>query len=84
MNDTPFSYRMGEAKVKCGMVGFDYYIHNDYDDRVISCWARGSKSYVESVAQSSVDNLNVRDKKARTENKHQKKQTMKYGYENQP
>ena len=73
-----FAYRMGEFKEKYGREGYEYYIHNQYDDRVISCCAIGTKGQVEATAQRSVNGMNERDNKARLQNVHQKTQTMKH------
>ena len=78
-----FGYRMGNFEEKYGREGYNYFIHTKYDDRVISCWAVGGKHQVEATAQQAVDNMTKRDSRARLENSHQKKQTMKsasYGH----
>lgn len=79
-----FGFRMGELEVKYSREGYNYFIHNKYDDRVISCWAVGSKRQVEARAKQSVANMNKRDNSARLQSKHQKSLTMKsssYGKE---
>jgi len=71
-----FGYLMGIPEFKYGKAGYTYFIANRYDDRVISCWAIGSKISVEKRVIEQIKGMNARDDRARLENKHQKRQTM--------
>ena len=83
VSEPRYGYKMSMPEARYGKSGYCYFIADKVTDQVISCWAVGSKVYVEKTAIDSTNKMNAREDKARLQSKSQKTQTMKsssYGH----